>query len=187
MPRARSWRAMVGQHVGVDEDKRQWPPALMALGVFATIVTFWWISFTVLVSYWTVARILCAFGFAGNLFYGDWIRERTGFSRSYWFMFNMLAVGPWLFCAFFALNGLFPRSEDFYAWGRASDLEHIKRQWIETDSLPPGLTGPGVDVSGVVLVRAWDTAPGFVKVSRGAFGIPVLVGFHDQEHVPGAR
>jgi hypothetical protein len=166
----------VGEHVPVDEDTRQWPPWLMAGGVFATILTFWWVSSSVLVSYWIVGRLFCAFGFAGNLLYGRWIRVRTGFSRGYWFMFNMLAIGPTLFCAFFLVNRFCSNGTRHYEWGERSNEEWTKRDWMESGRLHSSLTGPGIEVTGLPLVRAWDRRAQYMRVDDGLFGFPVITG-----------
>jgi hypothetical protein len=167
---------MAGQHRRVDEDDddRQWPSWLMILGLFAVLVAFWWVSAAVLVSYWTVGRLFCAFAFGGNLFHGAWTIRLLGMSRGYWFMFNLLFIGPVLFCCFFAMNGILAHDPEHFIVPAAYQ-RGLKRHWIEQGALPPwALESPGK----TVLVHAPKDTAGLdiqvLTISDGAFGLQVM-------------
>jgi hypothetical protein len=174
--RPRTWRQLAGQQRRVDEedDDRQWPSWLMIIGLFAMIVAFWWVSAVVLVSYWTVGRLFCAFAFGGNLLYGGWTHRVSGMSRGYWFMFNLLAIGPFLFCSFFALNAAFTNGDEAYLvhYERHQDL---KGYWIEHGELAPWiLSARGT----TFLVRSPQDTVGqqikVLRISEGLLGFGVM-------------
>lgn len=146
----------------------------MVLGLFSMLVAFWWVAEVVLVTYWTVARLFCGFAFAGNLLYGQWTRRVFGMSKPFWFMFNLLAVGPFLFCMFFALNGALTKDPQRYVVP-GEMRRGLKAHWIEYGELPAYiLETPGTRV---VVGTPRDTAGmdiQVLRVSRGLFGFDVM-------------
>lgn len=143
----------------------------MVVGLFAMLVAFWWVAASVLVSYWIVGRLFCAFAFAGNLVYAAWTRRLFGMSRPFWFMFNLLAIGPLLFCLFFGLNALFAVEEDSYIVHEPLSGMGLKAYWIEHGSLPPFvLASPGTSVPGDLEEDEFSV----MRVSRGLFGFEVI-------------
>lgn len=147
----------------------------MVIGLFAMIVAFWWVASAVLITYWLVGRLFCGFAFTGNLVYGAWTRRLFGMSRSFWFMFNLLAIGPLLFCSFFALNAVFTSEQRAYMISEPVRGLGIKQYWIEHGSLPPVLLKtPGTTIS---LGKDEDPEPGsfsVMRVSKGLLGFEVL-------------
>ena len=146
----------------------------MVLGLFSMLVAFWWVAGAVLVTYWVVGRLFCAFAFVGNLFYGAWTRRVFGMSKPFWFMFNLLAIGPCLFCMFFALNGAFTKDPQRYVV--PGEMRHgLKAYWIGHRELPAWiLSTPGTRV---VLENPRDTAGMHIQVlcvSEGLFGFDVM-------------
>ena len=146
----------------------------MILGLFAMIVAFWWVAGAVLVTYWVVVRLFCGFAFVGNLFYGKWTRRVLGMSKPFWFMFNLLAIGPFLFCAFFAMNGVFTRNPQHYVVP-GEMRRGLKQQWVEDGHLPRWiLETPGTRV---LVTNPRDTAGldvRVLRVSTGLFGFDVM-------------
>lgn len=147
----------------------------MILGLFSMIVAFWWVAATVLVTFWTMARLFCGVAFVGNLVYREWTRRVSGMSRGYWFMFNLLAIGPLLFCLFFALNGIFTRDRPQFYVVPGEMQRGLKAHWIEHAELPPWiLETPGKQV---VVKNPRDTAGMNIRVLRispGLFGFDVM-------------
>ena len=174
--RPRTWRQLAGQQGRVDEDDddRQWPSWLMILGLFTMLVAFWWTSAVVLVTYWTVGRLFCALAFGGNLLYGPWVQRLLGMGRGYWFMFNLLFIGPVLFTLFFGLNGLVTHDTRPYILRGLAD-PRLKAYWIEHGTLPPyALAEPG---DTVVVTDRFPIENGHIRVlrlSRGLFGFEVM-------------
>lgn len=154
----------------------------MILGVFSMIVAFWWVAATVLVTYWTMGRLFCGFAFAGNLLYGAWTRGVFAMLKPYWFMFNLLAIGPLLFCLFFILNAAFTKVPRHYVVPGPMQ-RGLKHQWIERGDLPPWiLASPGTRV---IVESPRDTAGldiRVLRVSQGLFGFDVM-GWQRPEYI----
>lgn len=147
----------------------------MIIGLFAMLVAFWWTSAAVLVSYWTVGRLFCAFAFVGNLLYGPWVERLLGMGRGYWFMFNLLFIGPVLFCLFFGVNGLFTSGTRSYIVREPVSGLGIKAHWIEHGELPQVILSSSGS-SPLTAVPAGPEMPKYslLRVSRGCFGFEVL-------------
>lgn len=142
---------------------------LMLIGLFAMIVAFWWVVASVLVTYLIIGRLFCAFAFAGNLAYGAWTRRVFGMSRSYWFMFNLLAIGPMLFCLFFGLNALFATGSKTYLVSEPIAGMGVKAYWIDHGELPP------VRWEGTTIVADPEKREfSVMRVSRGLFAFKVI-------------
>jgi hypothetical protein len=95
-------------------------------------------------------------------------------SKPFWFMFNLLAIGPFLFCVFFALNAVF--TKDLRCYVVPGEMRHgLKAQWIERGELPAWiLETPGTRV---VVGNPRDTAGLDIRVlcvSEGLFGFDVM-------------
>ena len=143
----------------------------MLIGLFAMIIAFWWVAASVLVSYWIIGRLFCAFAFAGNLAYGAWTRRVLGMSRSYWFMFNLLAIGPLLFCLFFGLNALFATGPASYLIREPISGMGLKAFWVEHGELPPMVFKvPGTTVAADPEQQEFSV----MRVSHGLFGFDVI-------------
>jgi len=182
--RPRAWRQLAGEQRRVEDDVevRPWASWLMILGLFSMIGAFWWVASAVLVTYWVVGRLFCAFAFAGNLFHGDWTHRVLRMSKPYWFMFNLLAIGPFLFCMFFALNGVFTKDPRRYVV--PGEMQRgLKQHWIEHGELPAWiLDSPGTRV---VVESPRDTAGMVIRVlrvSHGLFGFDVM-GWEEPDYI----
>lgn len=159
----------------------------MVIGLFAMLVAFWWVASSVLISYWLVGRIFCGLAFAGNLVYAGWTRRVFGMSRSFWFMFNLLAIGPLLFCAFFGLNALFASdARSFIVQEPVSGLG-IKAYWVEHGALPPVLlASPGTHIFVAEERHPPEQGYSVMRLSRGLFGFDVL-GWRSPEELPAPK
>ena len=89
-------------------------------------------------------------------------------------MFNLLAIGPLLFCCFFALNAVFTSDPQHYVVPGPM-RRGLKHQWIERGELPPWiLETPGTRV---LVMGPRDTAGldiRVLRVSQGMFGFDVM-------------
>ena len=186
--RPRTWRQLAGQQRRVDDDDaRQWPIWLMLIGLFAMIVAFWWVASAVLVTYWVVVRLFCAFAFAGNLVFGRWVERVFGMSRSYWFMFNLLAIGPFLFCVLFTVNALFTSDERAFIVREPISGLGLKNYWVEHGTLPAIATAdPGDAVAMEPPAAGNDRQFSVLRLSKGALGLVVL-GWSEPTYVPPPR
>lgn len=159
----------------------------MLIGLFAMIVAFWWVASAVLVSYWVVVRLFCAFAFAGNLVFGRWVERVFGMTRSYWFMFNLLAVGPCLFCLLFAVNALFTSDERAFIIREPISGLGLKNYWVEHGTLPAIATAaPGDTVAMERSPLANDRQFSVLRLSKGALGF-VVMGWSEPTYVPPTR
>ncbi len=182
--RTRTWREIAGQQRRVDDDEeRQWPIWSMVIGLFAMIVAFWWVASSVLITYWLVGRLFCAFAFAGNLFYGEWTRRVFAMARPFWFMFNLLAIGPALFCAFFTLNALITSDTRSFIVPEPVSGLGIKAYWIEHEALPPVLLrSPGTSIGVSPDDDPEERKYSVMRVSLGFLGFDVL-GWREPDRV----
>lgn len=98
-----SARARRTDERGVVKDQH-WPGTLMALGVIAFLVTLWLSLSVVYLSVVGLLQWFALFAFAGNLL--PYVRSglSLGMERFEWFLFNLLAIGPFLWCAMLVLN-----------------------------------------------------------------------------------
>ncbi len=88
---------------GVVKEQR-WPGTLMAFGVIVFLVTLWMAISMVYLTFIELLQWFALFAFVGNL----WPYVRSGLSlgmeRFEWFLFNLLAVGPFLWSITLVLN-----------------------------------------------------------------------------------
>ncbi len=113
----------------------------MAVGILLFIVLFWTIGQRTLISFIDLFRWFALFAFAGNLLPRRWYAERFAMDRFEWFWFNLLGVGPMLFCACMLLNFFVhgPEQKMLVKTGRDLDLHGY---WQEHQALPPHLPWP---------------------------------------------
>ncbi len=149
----------------------------MALGILVLIVLFWTVGQRTLVSYSVLFRWLALFAFAGNLLPRKWYAKRFAMDHLEWFWFNLLAVGPAIFCSCLLLNYLVHGQEQrmLVQQGRSFDLP---RYWREQGELPPHRPWPndlGADPEKDRL--AFSTAGADDKIyalAQGCFGYVVI-------------
>jgi hypothetical protein len=115
--------------------ERFWPGTLMAFGVIAALITFWGGVFMIYISITDLLRWFALFAFAGNVLPYKRTGLRFGMARLEWFLFNVLAIGPFLFALFVWLNVFVHGPKElFHVKGRASDPV---RYWRDTGEMPP--------------------------------------------------
>lgn len=114
---------------------------MMAVGVLLLIILFWSIGQLTLISYTGLFRWFILFSFAGDLLPRRWYSARFAMDRLEWFWFNLLAVGPMIFCACMLLNFFVhgPEQKMLVQAGRDLDLHAY---WQEHRALPPHLPWP---------------------------------------------
>lgn len=81
-----------------------WPATFMVIGIILFVVAFWTVVATVYMPIADILRWFAFLAFAGNLVPYRFSGARLGMARFQWFMFNLLAIGPLLFTAVFALD-----------------------------------------------------------------------------------
>lgn len=84
-----------------------WPATLMVLGIVLFVAAFWAVVGTVYIPITEVLRWFALFAFVGNLLPYARTGLRLGMARFQWFMFNLLCIGPVLFCLLFTLDRAF--------------------------------------------------------------------------------
>lgn len=76
----------------------------MVLGIILFVVAFWAAVATVYLPLAVILRWFALLAFAGNLVPYRYSGLRLGMARFQWFMFNLLAIGPFLFTVLFAVD-----------------------------------------------------------------------------------
>lgn len=112
-----------------------WPGTLMALGVFVWLVSFWFIATRTFIQFSELLRWFALFAFAGNLVPYKIIAARLKMERLEWFLFNLLAIGPFLFAIALCCNFFFHGKEIKYLVPQAYGMD-VVRYWRENDALP---------------------------------------------------
>ena len=119
----------------------QWPTTLMAVSILVFIVLFWTIGQRMFITYNELFRWFALFAFAGNFLPRQWYAKRFAMDRLEWFWFNILAVGPLLFCCCLLLNFFIhgPEQRMLVRAGRGFDLHGY---WRVHGEMPPHLPWP---------------------------------------------
>jgi hypothetical protein len=115
--------------------EQNWPGTLMALGIFAAVFSFWLAGSFTFITYSELGRWFALFAFAGNLIPFRASGLRMGMERLEWFLFNLLAVGPFLFSFCLWLN-MGVHGPERYMLVRADPEFDVRRYWLEHDELP---------------------------------------------------
>ena len=169
----------VRQQRGVDADppEPQWPTTMMALGLLLFIVLFWTVGQLTFISFTELFRWLALFAFSGNLLPRSWVEKRFAMDRLDWFWFNLLAVGPMIFCGCLLLNFFVhaPEQEILVPGGRGFGLHGY---WQEHRELPPHIPIPSTISEDPQLLREALTTASLDDVvygiARGSFGYDVI-------------
>lgn len=119
---------------GVVKDQH-WPGTLMAFGVIVFLVTLWAAIYLVYMGYLELLQWFALFAFAGNLLPYMKSGLSLGMERFEWFMFNLLAVGPFLWGAVLVANLAVHAPERVFVMPERG-LDPV-RYWREHDALPP--------------------------------------------------
>src|SRR5688572_14360674 len=101
----------------VDEHgpERSWPGNLMAFGVFIFLFGFWFLGSRTLISYTDLFRWFALFAFGGNLVPYQYGGQKLRMERLEWFLFNLLAIGPFLFTSALAINFFIHSPVEYFA------------------------------------------------------------------------
>lgn len=110
-----------------------WPATLMVLGIVLFVSSFWAVLSTAFIPITEVLRWFALFAFVGNLLPYARTGLRLGMARFQWFMFNLLCVGPVLFCLLFTVDRLFHGPVRIELLDRGMDPV---RYWREHGELP---------------------------------------------------
>lgn len=126
------------QQAGVEgmAKEQTWPGTLMALGIFLFVITFWLAGSFTFITYTALGRWFALFAFAGNLLPFKASGLRLGMERLEWFLFNLLAVGPFVFSACLWLNLGVHGKEQLYLLPIEEHAFDVRRYWLENDELP---------------------------------------------------
>jgi len=177
LPRTRPIQRHRHQHTAVDASARDqsWPGTLMVFGIFVVVISFWWVGTRTLVSYMELARWFALFAFVGNLLPYQWVGLRMGMERLEWFLFNLLAVGPFVFSGLLWLNLLVHGPQQFAIIQSDISLEFVRNYWMVNGELPPSeplhlLPGEAPDPS-----EQYGSVGGHViGTARGVLGYEVI-------------
>lgn len=118
---------------GVVKDQR-WPGTLMAFGVIVFLVTLWLAISMVYLTFVELMQWFALFAFVGNLV--PYVRSglSLGMERFEWFLFNLLAIGPFLWSAMLVLNLAVHGPERVYVMP-VRGLDPV-RYWRQHDAMP---------------------------------------------------
>lgn len=152
---------------------QSWPGTLMVLGIFMLIVSFWWVGTRTLVTYMELGRWFALFAFAGNVLPYKLGGLRLGMERLEWFLFNLLAVGPFIFSSLLWLNLLAHGPERFAVLHFTGGIEGVRHYWMEKGELPPSTV---LEVATVEEARTVGAPSGehLIGVSTGLLGYEVI-------------
>ena len=109
----------------------------MVLGIFVLLASFWWAGSRTLTSYMELARWFALFAFVGNLLPYERVGLALGMERLEWFLFNLLAVGPFVLSFLLWLNLLVHGEERTSITAYAGDIMELRNYWMANDELPP--------------------------------------------------
>lgn len=117
--------------------EQTWPGTLMVLGIFVGVISFWWVGSKTFITYTGLGRWFALFAFAGNLLSYSRAGLRLGMERLEWFLFNLLAVGPFLFSLALWVNLEIHGPERRYIIHMNGVAYDVRRYWLATGELPP--------------------------------------------------
>lgn len=163
--------------VDVGPPEPQWPSTMMAVGVLLFIVLFWTIGQLTFISFTELFRWLALLAFAGNFLPRRWVEKRFAMDRLEWFWFNLLAVGPMIFCGCLLLN-FFVHGPERKMLVHARPGFDLHAYWLEQRELPPHLPLPAnfdedpEQVREVLTKTYYDDV--VIGVARGSFGYLVI-------------
>lgn len=176
MERLGGYGAVEHQQRGVRKAREQyWPGTMMAMGLLVLIASFWIGQLVTLITYTAMFRWLALFCFAGNLLPYMRTGLAMGMERLEWFLFNLLAVGPFVLSGLLWANFLFRGSPTtYYVDGDPSRQEYIA-YWHEHEELPPGrrLQDLAKQLKEEEVLKGYVIAP-VVRVAPGALGYAVV-------------
>ncbi len=147
----------------------------MAAGLLVLIGTFWTGQLVTLITFTAMFRWLALFCFAGNLL--PYMRSglALGMERLEWFLFNLLAVGPFVFSALLWANFLFRGEPTTYLLDGDPSRQEFLAYWHENRTLPPArrLDELSEQLTDEEVLKGYVIAP-VVRVAPGALGYAVI-------------
>jgi hypothetical protein len=146
-----------------------WPGTLMAFGVFVWLVSFWFIGTRTFIQFSELLRWFALFAFVGNLVPYKSIAARSKMERLEWFLFNLLAIGPFLFAIALSCNFFFHGKEMKYLVPQAHGMD-LLRYWRENDDFP--LMIPVEFEQQITIAGPGDQ---LLVVAKGSLGYDVLL------------
>lgn len=155
----------------------------MVLGIFTLIISFWWVGTRTLVTYMELARWFAFFAFIGNLWPYTRGGLRLGMERLEWFLFNLLAVGPFVFSTLLWLNLLAHGPQHYAVLHFPGGLEGVRRYWMEAGELPPS-TALEVRNADEALSNGGPIGSHLIGTAKGVLGYDVIVTYEKFGTIP---
>ena len=150
--------------------EQAWPGTLMVFGIFVLLFSFWWAGIRTLEPMAIVGRWLALFCFVGNLLPYKRFGLGLGMERLEWFLFNLLAVGPFVFSAMLWLNLFVHGPEQLRIVQYNGDVRELHTYWSETGAMPPIYQ----DVIDPEKPRALQYGERLLGTATGLFGYEVV-------------
>lgn len=153
---------------------------MMALGIFVLLISFWAAGGRTMIAYMTLARWFALFAFVGNLVPYAHTGSRLGMERLEWFLFNLLAVGPFTLSLLLWMNFLLHGAEVYAATTYEGDIMELRTFWMDHETLPPTMP-----VEAQIAERLLTNPPaGFIGghligTSKGLFGYEVITTYEE--------
>lgn len=182
--RYRAPRPAQHQQSGVEGMAREqtWPGTVMVFGIFVLIISFWWVGSKTFITYTALGRWFALFAFLGNLVPYKQAGLRFGMERLEWFLFNLLAVGPFLFSLALWLNLEVHGPERLYVVHVDRPDMDVRRHWLERDTLPPStFLGIAEDEATTGKLLRAHQGQLILGVSPGCLGYDVISRFEKTE------
>jgi len=165
--------------------EQYWPGTLMAFGLITFIATFWTGQLVTLITFSAMFRWLALFAFAGNLL--PYMRSGLvlGMERFEWFLFNLLAVGPFVFSGLLWANFLFRGAPVAYVMRGDPTRQEFLAHWRSAGELLPGRTLEGLSAQLTPEERLKGYVLGPVLwLAPGALGYRVIERWEPAQKVP---
>ncbi|HQW07303.1 MAG: hypothetical protein IPH05_18325 [Flavobacteriales bacterium] len=172
LQRVRRGPGGVHQHRAVEGAAKEqtWPSTWMVFGLFVLMFSFWWVGIRTLQEFAVLARWLALFCFVGNLLPYKRIGLGLGMERLEWFLFNLLAVGPFLFSGLLWLNMLVHGPERLRILRYDGTVRELRNYWSERGQLPPSFE----EVPDPDRVRGLQYGERLLGTAKGMFGYEVV-------------
>ncbi|HRH67897.1 MAG TPA: hypothetical protein PLB89_00180 [Flavobacteriales bacterium] len=184
LERYRAPRRTQHQHRGVEgmAKEQTWPGTWMVFGIFVLLVSFWWVGSRTFITYTALGRWFALFAFIGNLLPYKKVGLRLGMERLEWFLFNLLAVGPFVFSIALWLNLGVHGPERLYYIHSDSPYLDVRRHWLEHGALPANtyLGTPADEAASEQVLREYEGHQ-LLGVSPGCLGYDVISRWEGRE------
>lgn len=164
------------QQPGVEGMARDqtWPGTWMVFGIFVLLISFWWVGSKTFVTYTALGRWFALFAFAGNLLPYKKVGLRLGMERLEWFLFNLLAIGPFLFSMALWLNLEVHGTESRSIVHASAPNTDVRRHWSEEGQLPPHTPIDGLGGSELQQMLYAHSGHHILGTAKGCLGYDVI-------------